>query len=562
MPKPAPEPANYLDFVIYARRKSASAVQLSVSSPAGTLPAPATVQFSEAEARELRESFYSGVSRSGESRALITQSEAGAIGRRLADVLFPPPIFKLLAQCLGQVVRGSHRGLRIRLALDASLADLPWEYVHRPDRPDADGVSGFLLLDPTISMVREVADPLVSLEPLASRQRLAFVGALWEGGQDPWEVRDEFERLRSALSPISRYIIPKFTPADQAFDRGIEQDAAVIHYAGHCDFDENGKPFLVVEMPGSGRLSGARTFYLRDLAETLRGGPVRLVVLNACNGGHHAVVQPLLDAGVPAIIGINGQVLSRTAIEFCAKLYESLAVGLTLDEAVGRARLHVLEWDLSQQLFDWGLFMVYMPSAQAVLCPRERTPATGLRQRRAQRDHLAAAAAARQGALELDGMNFAEIMSELTKRRVLILGRFTGRRLKILEAIKAHLAAHPQGYQPELFTSRKPDARDLVESIVGFASLSRFIIADLSEARSIQSELQAIVPQFPSVPVAPVINQTGRAYATFDTILRRENVLQPIRRYRDLPDLLAKLDETILPEAEARLARIGNATQR
>jgi hypothetical protein len=558
---PAPAPASYLDFVIHGRRKSSSSVQLGVSSPAGGLAPPVTVRFSEAEARELREAFHSGMSLSGLGHQRAAAAAGGA-GGRLARVLFPPPVFKLLAQCLGQVVRGSYQGLRIRLALDASLSDLPWEYVHRPDRPDAEGVSGFLLLDPTISMVRRTADPLVTLEPLAGRQRLAFVGAMWERGQDRWEVVYEFERLRAALAPISRYVVPEFTPADQAFDRGVQHEAAIIHYGGHCDFDGNGDPFLVLEMPESGDLRGARKFYLRDLAESLRGGPVRLVVLNACNGGHPSVVQPLLDAGVPAIIGINGQVLSRTAIEFCAKLYESLAVGLTLDEAVGRARLHVLEWDLPQQLFDWGLFMVYMPSAQAVLCPRRRTAAVGLRQRRAQKDHLKAARAAREGARELDGMNFAEIMSELTRRRVLILGRFTGRRLKVLEAIKAHLARHPQGYQPELFTSRKPEARDLVESIVGFASLSRFIIADLSEARSIQSELQAIVPQFPSVPVAPVINQTGKAYATFDTILRRENVLRPIRRYRDLEDLLAKLDRTILPEVEAKLARMGEAGER
>lgn len=44
------------------------------------------------------------------------------------------------------------------------------------------------------------------------------------------------------------------------------------------------------------------------------------------------------------MIGVNGGVASTSTIEFCTKLYESLAVGLTLDEAVGRARLHVMDW--------------------------------------------------------------------------------------------------------------------------------------------------------------------------------------------------------------------------
>lgn len=101
-------------------------------------------------------------------------------------------------------------------------------------------------------------------------------------------------------------------------------------------------------------------------------------------------------------------------------------------------------------------------------------------------------------------------MSELSKRRVLILRRFIGRRLKVLEAIQQRLAKHPNRYIPELFTFRKPDARDLVEAIIGFAALSRFIIADLSEPKSVQSELEAIVPNFLSVPVVPLINRTGK----------------------------------------------------
>ena len=159
----------------------------------------------------------------------------------------------------------------------------------------------------------------------------------------------------------------------------------------------------------------------------------------------------------------------------------------------------------------------------------------------------------------MDGMNFGEIMSELSKRRVLILGRFTDRRKKILEAIKQHLSKHPNQYIPELFTFEKPDNRDLTESIIGFAALSRFIIADLSEPKSVQSELQAIVPNFLSIPVISIINKTGRVYATYSSIERRENVIKPSIRYDNLVDLLEKLDKSIVPKAEEKIAEIhGN----
>ena len=207
-------------------------------------------------------------------------------------------------------------------------------------------------------------------------------------------------------------------------------------------------------------------------------------------------------------------------------------------------------------MFDWGLFMVHMPSPEAVLFPLAATPRVMSHQRSIRQNHAETISSTLRLAKELDGMNFGEIMSELSKRRVLILGRFTGRRLEILKGIKAHLEKHVNQYIPELFTFQKPDSRDLVEAIIGFAALSRFVIADLSEPKSVQSELEAIVPHFQSVPVVPVINRTGKEYATFSSVQRRENVVKPTVRYRDLDDMIKKLDEQVVPLAEKKLAEV------
>ena len=109
---------------------------------------------------------------------------------------------------------------------------------------------------------------------------------------------------------------------------------------------------------------------------------------------------------------------------------------------------------------------------------------------------------------------------------------------------------------PELFTFAKPESHDLVEAIIGFAALSRFVIADLSEPRSVQSELEAIAAHFQSVPIVPVINKSGREFATFESIKRRINVVKPTIRYRDIEDLLDKLDTEVVPRAEAKLAEV------
>jgi hypothetical protein len=53
----------------------------------------------------------------------------------------------------------------------------------------------------------------MNITPISGRQQLAFVGTLWEGGRDGWAVWEEFDRLREALRPVSRYIQPEFEGA-------------------------------------------------------------------------------------------------------------------------------------------------------------------------------------------------------------------------------------------------------------------------------------------------------------------------------------------------------------
>ena len=329
----------YEDFVIFAQRTDARTVSVTVdASPAGRMAKARKISFTVTEAAELRRSFLIGLTGSGiqTGRAMMTQAEATTIGKRLAEVLFPAEVFKFFAESLAAVLTRSNRGLRIRLAIDESLLDLPWEYVYRPDRLQQDGMSGFLLLDPTISMVRHAANRRIRIEPITGRQRLAFVGTLWEGKMDGWEVGKEFDLLRKALKPVARYIDPKFAVASNAKGLGATHPGhtAIFHYAGHCDFDAHGRAFLLRELPTSRALSSEDIFYIDELALLLAGSGTRLAVMSACNSGYWAVVEPLLNAGIPAVLGINGGVTSQSTIEFCAKLYESLAVGLTFDEAV------------------------------------------------------------------------------------------------------------------------------------------------------------------------------------------------------------------------------------
>jgi hypothetical protein len=150
------------------RRLDSRSVGVTVdASPAGRVTKKTRVAFPRKESDALRASFLSiiknGKFRGG--RAQITVPEASKIGDRLVQVMFPPPVFRLFATSLASVV--ANGGLRLRLAMDPELLDLPWDYVSRPDR-QVDGkchVSNFLLLDPSISMVRHAADPGGASQP-------------------------------------------------------------------------------------------------------------------------------------------------------------------------------------------------------------------------------------------------------------------------------------------------------------------------------------------------------------------------------------------------------------
>ena len=152
-------------------------------------------------------------------------------------------------------------------------------------------------------------------------------------------------------------------------------------------------------------------------------------------------------------------------------------------------------------------------------------------------------------AQRLDGEGVSRMLSEIASRSVLILGRFTAERKAILDAIRRLLATLPREYIPVLFDFEKPGNRDPIEMIVQLASVSRFVIADLSDPKSIPAELQAIVPQFPSLPVVPIIEAGQHEYAVAQHILRRQSV-RPVVAYRDEAHLMMILDSEILMPAE------------
>jgi uncharacterized protein YjbI with pentapeptide repeats len=156
--------------------------------------------------------------------------------------------------------------------------------------------------------------------------------------------------------------------------------------------------------------------------------------------------------------------------------------------------------------------------------------------------------------LLLHNERIRQVIDTITSKVVLILGRFTADRKAILDAIRDELRQHD--YLPILFDFEKPAGRDLTETISTLAHMARFIIADITEAKSIPQELQAIVPNLPSVPVQPLLLASEYEYGMFEHFKRYPWVLE-VYRYKDSHEVLTSLENKIISRVEAKARELS-----
>jgi hypothetical protein len=559
---------HFVDFSIRAWREGSFALVLAHATPAGAMRQPVAARLGVFSADDYRVPPYASL------------REAAEVGRALARMVLPNEVWRLLGQSLGIIAAHRNLGLRLRLCLDDDLIDLPWEFLYRPDVEERAAQSGFLLTDGRISLTREPPS-VVSLHPSTDRtQRAVFVGTPWDDGSDGWAVKSEYASLTRAMRPVGKLLEFDYVDAndEQAVTRALGGRCDVFHYAGHTDI-EGGRGRLVT----CASAASLRTFdeqlarvttdaiassppmqsggrapewsHSEALGRRLAAAGTRLAVFNACNSGLWPFVQPLIHAGLPAVVGVQGIVTNLAALNFAEKFYQSLAVGLSLDEALTYARLYLLQPGRSHDPTDWGRFMAYLPSESSVLFPRPDVARLQQRQEQVRTQRAETLAAASAITTALDGEAVSRVLSEVASRSVLILGRFSADRKPILDLIRRELGTAPRQYVPILFDFERPRDRTLVESVLRFAAVSRFVVADLSDPKWVLAELQQIVPSFPSLPVVPIL-----AADQHDTFvaghLESYRSVAPVVRYRDGTHLRAILDDDILSRAETMYATL------
>jgi hypothetical protein len=151
--------------------------------------------------------------------------------------------------------------------------------------------------------------------------------------------------------------------------------------------------------------------------------------------------------------------------------------------------------------------------------------------------------------LLLNNEKIRDVIDTIGKKAVLILGRFTTDRKAVLDAIRE--ALRNNGYLPILFNFEKPSRRDTQETILTLAGMVRFIIADITDPKSIPQELTSIVPNLPSVPVQPLLQNGFEPWGMYDHIKRYPWVL-PLVPYENQEALLTAQPLEVIAPAEAK----------
>ena len=150
--------------------------------------------------------------------------------------------------------------------------------------------------------------------------------------------------------------------------------------------------------------------------------------------------------------------------------------------------------------------------------------------------------------LLLNHQKLRNVLNAVTKRGVLLLGRFGDGGLEVLQAVAAKL--REAKYLPIIFDFDRPQDRNYTETVTTLAGLSRFIIADLS-GPSVPQELYATVPHF-KIPFVPILEAGRKQFAMAVDLLEYPWVIRPPVIFASTDELVSLVPSKIIAPAEAK----------
>lgn len=333
---------------------------VEVESPAGQTRSgvPIALPWDEGELKQRLSDFR---------RLATSDASLREFGSQLFASVFQEDVKARYDESLGRV--GEYAGgLRLRVRTEApELAALPWELLYDPER------GGYLELSQNVHIIRELRVPQPT-RPMPVNLPLRVLVAIANPENAPVVMDKEHEKdlISNSLSPlqVNRMVHLEFLEhtTRETLREKVLEDFHVLHFVGHGKF-EGGEGYLLLE-DENGR---AEQCDGKMLAIFLKRTAMRLVVLNACESargsaeqvgerafrGFAGVAQGLVDAGLPAVIAMQFNIVEESSRIFASAFYEGLASFQDVDHTLSGARLALFSrWGWKDP--DWATPVLFL----------------------------------------------------------------------------------------------------------------------------------------------------------------------------------------------------------
>lgn len=348
-----PTPPDYQNFDLTLESVPEGYLVSVLASPAGEKQEPLLVDgFDE---RELS-NFLTYIDRaldeidadpSGEYATALAD-ECHLFGASLFKTIFVDDVLSLWRTSLATANGGQGLRLRLRLTKAPELNGWPWEFLYDPVE------DSYLALTIKTPIMRYLEMP-VAIEPLQIQPPLRILVI----APDPIDLPElavgkELQKLEQGLKSLKDEnlveVVRLSPPNLSALLPALRKEQYhIVHFIGHGEFDpEKGtKGYGALAFEDDQRKS--RMESATRVGNLLRDHEsLRLVVLNACEGGRVAmdspfggIAQTLARKGIPAVCAMQFEITDDAAIAFSAEFYAALADGYPVDAALTQARLAI-----------------------------------------------------------------------------------------------------------------------------------------------------------------------------------------------------------------------------
>jgi hypothetical protein len=146
--------------------------------------------------------------------------------------------------------------------------------------------------------------------------------------------------------------------------------------------------------------------------------------------------------------------------------------------------------------------------------------------------------------LLLNNQTIRRVIDSITSKAVLILGRFSEERKVVLDALRDELRKSEHNYLPIVFAFQPLINQTTIETVKTLANMARFVIADLTDARSVLQELRGIVPGLPSVAVRLLIEKSKHEHRHAGLLHGLEISRRETYKYESLEELIGSIKRT------------------